>query len=495
MAYVVRYGSQLLHQRGHETRCVSGASLSSDAYGISTFEFTIPRTHPLAQTIKIRDYSNLVSLKFDDTELFTGFVTSKREDIYGSWRVTCKDLLQWLADFDLRLSDLDLSYSDKPQRIRAGELFSEVIQIYNNAVPAERRFATSYSDGTWVYGVDTSSPSKAFDVIAKHIVEPFGYMVKHFESGSSHAIQLVTSYSETNTQTIRFGENMTDYEWDESDDDMFTAVYPTGGTVPEYDESRMTGMLDVVSAAPAGSTTITVSGVVVQNDTLTYTSSDGAVMNLKVSRVTASGSNSVITVPRTSLAIPAGDSIINLGPYPKTKAKTGSADTKRVWTLHDMADGTYSGMVVKGNLVCNPTAINSYGLITKPMSVSDATSAWDILNAAITELAGAGRKSESLSAGAVDVALYNPSYTHLTAGERVMVVSAPHGVSRYMTVTAIDLDIDDPSSTTYVLGSPTWSVTGKIGKTNREISALRSELASMSVNMVTTSDLGGIYNG
>ena len=62
---------------------------------------------------------------------------------------------------------------------------------------------------------------------------------------------------------------------------------------------------------------------------------------------------------------------------------------------------------------------------------------------------------------AVDMALYKEGYEHLRVGQAVRVRSEPHGVDEYLAVQDMDLDLLDPSQTTYTLGVSYDTLTGQ----------------------------------
>ena len=141
-------------------------------------------------------------------------------------------------------------------------------------------------------------------------------------------------------------------------------------------------------------------------------------------------------------------------------------------TLEGYPDGAVEGPYVKhGDVVYHADAVRKYGMIEMPFDSSDALDPANLAKAAVSALGPHVDPTSTIEVKAIDLDLFMAGHRPLRSGQIVRVRSHPHGVDRYMTVSAIDYDLDDPSSTVYTLGAAFGGLNGSVNKRIRQLDA------------------------
>lgn len=458
--YLVKYGSSNVYVAGSDTYAIHDASLGMKTDAVSTFGFTMPPTHPLRGTMQLQDLSNPIRVWFDDELLFCGYVTRMVETINMQLQVDCVSDLQLLANVHVRIEDHPQGNGNR-RVYTAPQLFSNLISYYNGLVTAARRFtightigasAVGYYDseaGKTVVDASASTPTGILDLLSSSILEPYNCMLRVWYENGTRYIGLYTAAPTTNSQRIEFGENMTEFMLDSSTDELYTGCYPTGGSYRMYDLGSAKRIQATRSMA-AGSYVLYVKSL---SGNIPITRGDIILLGESEFVIDVDMSYS-ITTSETSLSLPA--------PIEKAIASgtsgyyvyRGTDSTNATVTLKRIADGTYETDFRKvGELVYDVAAVTRYGLHTFTFSDSDVRYTDDLLSKAIAELRQKTNPTITLAVDGVDMALYMSGYTHLLAGQKVRVVSAPHNVDTTMQVTEAALNLDNPTATKYTLGS------------------------------------------
>lgn len=279
-------------------------------------------------------------------------------------------------------------------------------------------------------------------------------------------------------QTIRLGENLTDYLQQSTTEPMFTACFPVGaivitenvyGTVTTPSQTHL--VVDLDAAAGSESIQLTLSSASYEGDIVDLKSGDrlvfGSSSGSGVWSVEVKGDYEV-----TSYYI--STTVALREPIPTTLyANTGVSLIKKDYmgeahplTLSNISNRTVTvdGVTYKksGNFVYDSAAVARYGLKMMSISDSDRTLAADLLNQAIYELRQQSAPAFTIEINAVDMAYYTDNHAHLRPGEAVRVISEAHGLDEVMVVRKADIDLDDPGNTKYEIGKAMATATGMI---------------------------------
>lgn len=114
--------------------------------------------------------------------------------------------------------------------------------------------------------------------------------------------------------------------------------------------------------------------------------------------------------------------------------------------------------------------INSYGWIEKVVHFEDITSSDELYDKAVQYLTDIQFDTMVIDISAFDLHYLNPKIEDIKIGDKIRVISAPHGINRDFPLKKLDIPMDQPQNATYQLGdSVKVSMTAANNKTNAEI--------------------------
>lgn len=518
-SYLIMYGSEILFQAGNDNRPLHSARLSSKM-GVDQLTFTMPPSHPLRHSMRIRDLENSVTVSYGNQSLFCGFITRMTEQIDGQLAVTCVSDAQLLADVHVRVSD----------RLSAQMLFATVIGKYNQLMIAigydgrdnnpDRTFINSsetidfgtigYIDPTlpvtvpptYVLGTVGTSPTTILDILINGIVQPYGCLLKVWRDGNGkRRIALDTadyvgnhdgvSFDDSG-QSVIFGENMTSYESDTSDEGFYTGCYPLGATNREEDGGYVGGNWLYIKE-----------DVELGQNWLGLATTDGSQIQAHANDiVVAMNIAYTITQDCTIYPMPAGTQVFVSPNAPHSYSKGG-----RAWyagsellyadstvTLDRLPNGVYNtDFMVNGGVVYHIPTVRQYGLRTFTFTDSEIKDPHALLNRAMKEIVAQYQMKHSVSVDAVDMAFYRDGYNHLLVGQTVQVEPRGLGQSLVMRVMEANLDLDNPSATRYTLGKTPDGMLDRIRQARADTEALRDNFVYETNNVIPQSVIGGLF--
>ena len=528
-SYLIMYGSEILFQAGNDNRPLHAAKLSSKM-GVDQLTFTVPPEHPLRHSMRIRDLENSVTVSYGNQPLFCGFVTRMTEQIDGQLAVTCASDAQLLADVHVRVSD----------RISAQALISIAIGLYN-----QRMIAIGYngSDGnpdrtfynksdtmtydaigfvdptlpdtepdTYVLGTVGTSPTTVLDIFVNGIVQPYGCIMKVWRDSNGKRLFAIDTadyignhdgvHFDNSGQSVIFGENMTTYESDSSDEGFYNGCLPMGASSRDENGGYAGGQwLRIVSPVTLGATVLGLATM------------DGSTFIIPANSIIVA--NNIAYTVTSDRAIDPDGELIPISPATPHEYPAGG----RAWlageelvyldntvTLDRLDNGTYGDdglpraseaaggkWMVNGNTVYNIESVRRYGLKTYTFTDSEIKDETALLRRAIREIQSQQVMKHSVSVDAVDMAFYRDGYSHLLVGQIVQVVPKGLGQSQPMRVVEANLDLDNPSATRYTLGKMPDGLLERIRAAKAETEALRDNFVYETNNVIPQSVIGGLF--
>ena len=496
--YIVRYGDSLLYQGGDDERPIHDANLGMKTESVSTFTFTMPPTHPMRNSLQLHDFANPVKVWFDTELLFTGFITRMVETMNTELVVTCVSDLQLLANVHARIDDHPQGNGNR-RVYMAQQLFIKLIDYYNGLVPEVRQFtighnvigdSVGYYDsraGETVVDAAASTPTGILDILSSSILDPYDCMLRVWYEGSTRYIGLYDAATTTSEQTIKFGENMTEFAMDVNTDNLYNGCMPVGGSRRDYKTSGRKSLQTTRVATSAGYI-------------MHVKSNTGSTIRVEKGDVLVIGDREYqfardadIKTTETEVHIEGTfDDTIPIGTV-GWWIKRGTDYTNATVTLDRMDDGMYESDYLKvGELVYHKKSVERYGLRTFTFSDSDITSTADLLSKAISEIRQRLAPTMTLSVNGVDMALYMSGYKHLIAGQKVRVLSVPHNVDTIMQVTQASLSLDNPGATRYTIGPVPETATKRTRDVGRDTTDVRDMLTYDINNVITGSQIMGL---
>lgn len=186
-----------------------------------TFKFSIPATHPNVD--KIQPLSSEIKILRDGRTEFYGRVITPKKDIYQTGEMECVGGLSYLAD------SLQRPFVHTGTML---EFLRYALDVHNGMVEERKRFKLGVVN---VAGVSCERSvegiTDTLTLFNAYLVAEYGGYLRAREETDGRYLDYVTDYGGTNSQVIRFGENMLDLSSQINAYDVITCLIPKGATV------------------------------------------------------------------------------------------------------------------------------------------------------------------------------------------------------------------------------------------------------------------------
>lgn len=517
MAYYLTYGDATLFDP-YTTNTVTDAKLTAKTNNPDYLDFTIPYTHECCATIQER--GALVTLKWDDTVLFFGEVDSVETDFEGNKTVSCVGGLDWLNSTVVRPYSTIVGEAQNVAPTTVEGLFAWYVDQHNaHVLDSRKAFVVGVNQGAnlvtnnYIYR-SSSDYASTWDEISSQIIDELGgYVYCTYDPLTVH---LYSDIHSTNTQIIDFGVNLLDFTKTVDTSSQATAVLPTGPDLyfhVRFSDTPTPATSEDISDSPKtyiGTYVDTESGDETDYPMVyswqLYSSSrgssgadgilgcmtDGTMLYLHVAwAYDSAGENGFSKTDYTDRGYIGqyvdysveGSTDCHRYSWEEFSPVTYDADGKENTSgsgvhgpnshqgptlgIDNLADiqTEYSPDFYKhGDVVYSRNGVNRYGYIEYQYSNTDCLLPKTLLTAACKALNTIISPITTIELSAVDLALYMDGYEHLSVGQAVRIRSNYHGVDEYLMVESIDLDLLDPSGTTYTLGGEYDTLTGQQNK-------------------------------
>lgn len=276
--YLVYVGDQFIHDAYSDDRKVHDGKLSGDVNTFLTLEFTVPPTNPMAKSLIKRDYAHPITATFDGQRLFRGYIETTEEQLDTEVKVTCKGDLAMLNDSIVRpYTTQQGDTNGGMQYIGQGyeTLFKWFIGQHNANVVyrgadgqehgTEKQFQIRYPSGSNTSlakecaildkrsgerPYSQSKPTTLGEIQGK-ITKALGAYLQLWYDGDVKCLALYADVPEVlkNNQVIQFGRNMTDYMFEDSCVDTYTAIRAQGGNDANSNPVTLKGIADGVKSS------------------------------------------------------------------------------------------------------------------------------------------------------------------------------------------------------------------------------------------------------
>lgn len=133
------------------------------------------------------------------------------------------------------------------------------------------------------------------------------------------------------------------------------------------------------------------------------------------------------------------------------ESESEESDSERRLTIESVNDGV--------DYVYDEEAVELYGWIFDTVTWDDVTNAGNLLTKAKKELASRRLLSVRLELNAIDLHLLDVDIERIKLGDKIRVVSDPHGINQFMTVSKMILNPEDPAQNSICLGHSMTSLT------------------------------------
>ena len=190
-----------------------------------SFDFTVTPQHPKYDDI--HKMSSNIQLFQDDEEIFAGRITEEKGDFYKRKNCHCEGELAYLNDTTQKPHE----YHD--QTVRG--FLNTLLTIHNNKVASDKRFqvgivtVTDPNDSLYRY----TNFETTLTCINDKLVKSLGGHLRIRKKGGVRYLDYLADSPRTNTQVIKFGENLLDFSKNFDMNDLATVIIPLGARLDE----------------------------------------------------------------------------------------------------------------------------------------------------------------------------------------------------------------------------------------------------------------------
>lgn len=519
--YFVKYGKDYLHDPRVDGYVLLDLSFETSENSCGYCDFTIYPDHSMYDKLKERDYTNLVQVYDDDILIFSGFIYELGKDFQLSGEVKCKGELAILEESIIRpYSTHTRGYGNKaPDSVN--KLFEWYIEQHNEQTDVSKQFAVGVNQGAaldsnnYVFRESNQYPTTFAEIEEKLLNSLGGYLRIRHENDTRY-IDYLSEWTDSNSQVLDFGVNLTDYTQTDDSEDIATFVIPLGAKMSETEYSYNDGYAKTTDTSVDSYKDYylnTSSYSYVQYSSLesfetgkTYYEYDEVKETYSVTTDTTVDSDKTYYSKSTKKSYNTCSKLKEFKFYERnedankyyvTSDKTVNSSKEYYYST---TDGNYSScgsiqsftfyeydtnndesdleLTVKGltdytpetdyiksaDMVYCPSAVKKYGWIGITYDLSYITIRENLVTKGVIALKEYISPKRTIEIKAVDMHLINPEMKPIKVGEYVRVRSKPHNFDSYMLCTKVDLDLNNPENSLYTLGTTFDTLTGQQNK-------------------------------
>lgn len=208
-----------------------------------SLEITIPMGNAGYDLLK--RMRSVITVYRNGEELWSGRIISEEGGFQNNRILTCEGELAYLNDTIQPPKRYAVSNDSENSSFEDGitvfEFFESILNIHNQNVDEEKRF---YVDKSYIFNWNETMPvvctnyENTLDCINENLIERYGGHLRLRKEDGKRYLDWFEEETNTNTQVIRFGQNLIDFSknWDLSE--LATVIIPRGAQLEESDVSE-----------------------------------------------------------------------------------------------------------------------------------------------------------------------------------------------------------------------------------------------------------------
>lgn len=229
-------GELLYHPNVPKLLPLATAKWDGEVNKAGTFSFLIYKDNQMYG--KIRKMRSIVKLYDDDFRLFRGRVYSVKKNLYNGLQVICEGELAFFNDTEVR----PYSFTGSVEKY-----FAFLVTQHNEQVEEEKQFKIgicTVTDPNDYIVRESSDYPKTLNEMKEKLIDLLGGYLWTREEKDGIYIDYLADFELTNTQPIKFGENLLDLEDLVKGNEIATAIRPLGAKLLDEEgnetEERLT---------------------------------------------------------------------------------------------------------------------------------------------------------------------------------------------------------------------------------------------------------------
>lgn len=218
------YGYSALLDPDESVYCSSGTCTPSTV-GAGELRFTLPPTHPMLGKIETLQKATEIVLFDGDDEVFRGRAMTTSDAFDGSQTYVCESNLAYFNDVQLR----PYSTEDDGMPKTPSAYFNWLVASYNDRVDARYKIHVGINEADRIKKTidrESSYMVSVRDEMREKLVDAIGGRLRMRYDHGMWFVDYLADGGRECTQTVEFGENLTDYMRESSAYKRYTAVVP-----------------------------------------------------------------------------------------------------------------------------------------------------------------------------------------------------------------------------------------------------------------------------
>lgn len=215
-----------------DRRIISG-TYHRETNTIGSLTFSVLYTHPAYNMFK--EYKGVVRLYWGTELIYKFRIIKIRRDFYNTLTIQCEGLLGYLNDSIVKPYVFNANHSVYPAHIPPPscspvEFMTELVALHNSMVEAEQRFTfVDETDGAFngiLFTTEQTAYPKTWDELQSKIIKNIGGYIQIRHMSAENRLVFKAALTDSNTQIVRFRQNLKDLELETASRKFATAIYP-----------------------------------------------------------------------------------------------------------------------------------------------------------------------------------------------------------------------------------------------------------------------------
>ena len=215
-----------------DRRIISGV-YHRETNTIGSLTFSVLYTHPVYDMFK--EYKGVIRLYWGTALIYKFRIIKLRRDFYNTLTIQCEGLLGYLNDSIVKPYVFNVNHSVYPSNIPPPscspiEFMTELVALHNSMVEAEQRFTfVDETDGAFngiLFTTEQTAYPKTWDELQSKIIKNIGGYIQIRHMSAENRLVFKAALTDSNTQTVRFRQNLKALELETASRKFATAIYP-----------------------------------------------------------------------------------------------------------------------------------------------------------------------------------------------------------------------------------------------------------------------------
>lgn len=228
--YTLKYNGQLLHDPRTKDRFVRAASFRLVVGEAGSGTFTVDSTNPALAAL--RRMSGQVELLQDSSPIYRGRILRDTTDFYQSREIVTEGAMAYLNDSLVPPFNYPEDYPEaEGAENTVAVLFNWFLDIHNASVSEDQQIkpgVVTVTDPNNYIARSSDKYLSTLEAIRTRLVNTLGgYLLMRYEPDGNY-LDYYAELPLTNTQPIRYGQNLLDLVQECDGSEIYTAILPTG---------------------------------------------------------------------------------------------------------------------------------------------------------------------------------------------------------------------------------------------------------------------------